>query len=453
MTAALLLAGFLAAGCVPEDKRVDPVDTGLEPTEAGDDMAGAEATQVMGDGTVWTADTIDPAGDRDFFFVELPVGQMAFFFTLAYAATGQGTPDTVILVYDSAGNLVTENDDMPCRFWETDSAVTWQVTDPGGYYVEVRDWSDWSAESNGAAGGPDYVYELFGYTAPLSEDLDEGLMSGEMGTWMMPGTPDVPVSESALIAYGEIGSAGDVDWYAVDLPEDSFWGWSFWPYDMGNLAPLVTVYDAAGEVVGQSADPVYTPTSFYFYDAGVLVYVAEAGTYYVSVEDTNGGGGEAAGFFYPMYLIGWSGGLAWEEEPNDTPEEPGSLALTDSGDGYWYKYWTGALDDASDGADVFVIEADQVGGFAGNELQFSLATSYFGSLLDARVTVRQDDGTGVLVDLATATVDPDGTSPDDPEVVDVALTSDGDLYLYVEHEDPLDAGARSHFYYAVALVY
>jgi hypothetical protein len=227
---------------------------------------------------------------------------------------------------------------------------------------------------------------------------------------------------------------------------------SFWNAWLGDLDPVVSVYDDEGTLLGQTDDPTYrTGSNVWWYDAGVTFPLPDTGRIYMTVEDAGGGGGEGAGYFYPLIFSGpWYFNTdPWETQENDdiASAEPITLSESTSTAGYWYGIYAGALDSAEDVADAFTFSADDCDGFDGNYLNVYAETAMHGSLLDAEVVVYQGGA-----EIARATVDPAGLSSDDPAIWDLALTSDDDIVVVVTPETGSEDGDLARYYYAGVVV-
>ncbi len=97
---------------------------------------------------------------------------------------------------------------------------------------------------------------------------------------------------------GEINPAGDVDWFAVEADGGEFVRISVVTEELeGGLDSVLSVYDSAGHrVVWEDEHPAGNVSSA---DSMCFAYFAEAGTYYLKVED--------AGTFYGESPVGGSG--------------------------------------------------------------------------------------------------------------------------------------------------
>ncbi len=457
--AVLPLLILAACPTKPDDTAPDTpeADTDTDTDADTDVPACDEATELTFSGGVVTSkDTIDPAGDRDFFFIQPTEGDAVGVYTKAYALDKDMEPDTVLRLYDSTCTFVTENDDMPYRSQETDSALFWQATDPDGYYVEVLEWSDWDGTGT-ATGGADFEYDLAAFHGEVSDyepndDLSEADKAYDGGaTLFTTGSFD----DFSTWYWGEIAFAGDVDVYPLEWTSSVYAQWSLWPTWLGNLDAELSLFDSQGTLLATTGDPMVNPEWTFIYDAGIT-YLVEAGErYYLEVRDASGGGGEGAGYFYPGVIVGYVDTLAdYEVEPNDA-DDPQSLSWieSDSYAGYYYARFAGALNGDGDAVDAFLLESEDVDGLEGNYLSFYLETARQGSLLDAEISIYQQDREGSLTLLDSATVHPEGSSSDDPEIWDVELPTDLPVVVTVEHELAADAPDPSHNHFGLVVIY
>jgi len=502
----LLILGLSLLGCPPKDDTALPpdgdadadtdadtdtdtdadadADTDADADADADTDADADAdtdadtdyTELKfdADGKIGTADAIDPAGDRDLFFVQPDPGTFVQAFTASYIYDEDGVPDTVMRLYDSVGTLLAEGDDFPYWSWGTDSSLYWQATDADGYFVEVLEWSDWAGET--PAGGSRYDYDLYlnqfevtdyewaanDTTAEADTMYDDAAVSEHDSLWYYYWLfGEVATDQTyALQLFGEIESAGDVDTWTFEVEsgsEGNYLHVAFWNEFVGELAPLVSVYDKRGTLLAQTTDPGYTTDSMvWFHNPGAIVLLADVGRYYITVEDTAGDGGVGAGYFYPLII---SGPWFFNEDPTEVEdnhpiESANALSVAESTttSGYYYGICAGALDSTDDSSDNFSLTAADTDGLSGKYLSVYVETAMFGSLLDAQLSIYEDDdGTMTLLD--TALIDPGGASADDPAVHDLLLASDNDIYFAIEHETGAADADAARFYFAQAVVY
>ncbi len=493
-TLLLLTAGTLALmGCPPSDEPTDPPDgdadtdadgdtdtdtdaDGDADSDVGGDCASAYEVEFDEDGNAGIAEKIGEAGDRDFYYVAPQNGEPVMAFTASYIYDEDGEPDTVMRLYDADCNFLGEDDDFPYWSWGTDSAMFFQAYDPAGYYVEVLEWGDW-ADGYDGSGGATFDYEVYFSTLDLTyyewgandsaseadATYDESIADSEDDLWYYWWLfGDVATDQTyALQTFGELESAGDVDWFVFDVDEKSVGNYlhvSFWQDYTGMLDPIVTVYSPMGEVLAQTDNPGYTTGSaLWYYDPGCTVKVSEAGRHYVTVEDAGGNGGAGAGYFYPLIFSGpWYFNTdPWEIEANHPTGLANTVNMTESTNtpGYFYGGFAGALDSGTDESDNFKILSSDTDGLDGKYLSVYVETAMHGSLLDATITLYEDTGGATFVELTSVDVHPSSGSADDPAILDLELENDNNLYLEITHESGMDEADASHFYFGEFIVY
>lgn len=184
-------------------------------TDAGLDAAGDYREGVLA-----------PAGDRDWFRMQLAEGQ-----GVRIGLNATGTPDSIgdpyLVLYGPDGAEIARDDDGGESL---NSWIEFQAPAAGAYYVEAR-----------------------GFTEDAVGRYAINVVGGEVG--------DTFDTADALSATGEprtsaIGAAGDIDWFGLELVEGR-------PYRFyvdgadgeGALAdPLLVLYDATGTEVARDDD-------------------------------------------------------------------------------------------------------------------------------------------------------------------------------------------------------
>ncbi len=166
-----------------------------------------------------------PAGDRDWYRLELVEGQGV---RIGMQATG--TPDSIgdpfLALYGSDGVELARDDDGG------DGLNAWlefQAPAAGTYYVEARGFTE---DATGR-----YALNLVGGEIGNSYDTAEALLPN--------GDPRTSF----------IGAAGDVDWFAIELVEGRPYRFNLDGLDEGALAdPMLTLYDSTGTQVAADDD-------------------------------------------------------------------------------------------------------------------------------------------------------------------------------------------------------
>ena len=228
-----------------------------------------------------TGDTIDAAGDEDWFAVELVAGR-TYVFDLQGSPTGDGTLTDPYLrgIHDTDGNLIsgTTNDDGGAG---RNSRVTFTPTENGTYYVAA-----------GAYRTEEGTYLLAVTQTGTGDDLPADTTT--------PGT--VAVGGSAR---GTIETGGDQDWFAVELVAGRTYVFDLQGSETGDgtlVNPYLRgIHDADGALIsgtnnddggtGRNSRVTFTPTEDGTYYVAAGGYGTEEGTYALTVTRTDAGTG------------------------------------------------------------------------------------------------------------------------------------------------------------------
>lgn len=272
-------------------------------TIPGDDTT--TATVEIGE-TVYN--TLDYAGDRDWFRLDLTAGDIV---TISLFGTDHDTAndfgaleDPYLTVYDSDGDIVASNDD----YYSLDSLLTFAADETATYFVEVAAYSDIYTGDYGLS-----VEEV---------QPPEDYVAGDTGTDAVLGANDYVL--------GSLETPGDSDWYEMELGAFSqvyidVYGWDHdWENGLGDLAdPIIRIYDSNGSLLAED-------TSGYSYYSYLYFSTTQADTYYVEVASTSGGVGD-----FEIYTYG------------NTSSYEGEIGKRD--------FVTGAIDTYGE-ADIYSIE-------------------------------------------------------------------------------------------------
>ena len=244
---------------------------GFEFIEGANDVGGTYATaQAISVGEFVSA-TIADDGDIDMFEITLEEGGTYTFSVLADDANGSALGDSLLTLYDSADNLVLQNDDSGIGDGDEpgpnayNSLITFTVGAGGGgtYYLAV-DESDLSPLTGYAQTG-DYLLQTSGGT--YEDDHGNDIASAQAIT---VGTP----------VSGTIEVSGDQDMFAVQLEAGKYYEISQLT-DNANGSGLsdsyLYLYDAAGTLITQNDDAVGTQAQIGF-------AATESGTYYIQAD-------------------------------------------------------------------------------------------------------------------------------------------------------------------------
>lgn len=194
-----------------------------------------------------------PAGDRDWYRVELAEGQ-----AVRVGMQVTGAPDSIsdpyLVVYGPDSAEITRDDDGG------DGLNAWleiQAGAAGTYYVEARGFTE------DAAGR--YAINVVGGEIGNTYDTAEALLpSGDARTSL-------------------VGVAGDVDWFAIELVEGRPYRFNLEGLDPDALAdPLLTIYDATGNAVATDDDGGRGLNSYVYFASPT------GGTYFAAVSSYDG---------------------------------------------------------------------------------------------------------------------------------------------------------------------
>ena len=446
----------------PEDTGED-TDPVVEAPDAGDSRDEAMAVEFDQDEGYFAVDDglINPAGDRDFYAFQGVAGQGYGFWAQSYYFYEEVLTDTVLRIWDETGTepLFT-NDDMPFRMWETDSAIFFEPTVDGTYYVEILDWSDWLDDEYAAEGGSDKEYALMGFLMDSTE-VEPNDTPEDVESWWVDadddGSKDVGVfagsfADGYASFHGNMEFSGDNDLFPLEFDDDGAASWcqfGTWP-DSSNMQAEFTLYNEYMEPVAQSTDTDVKPQWFGFYDAGITYRIPEeGGVFYLGVADVDENQG--AGTFYSGMNVCWTYNAdpdnpgatlePFEEETNDSAGEPNELGFneSDNTENYYYAWLYGNLEEQDPGDWLWVKDSDVGDSLEGKYLNVHIASATLGSLLDPEVTVYSFDPTnGTTAELATA-VAAEAGADHDYEVVDLLLGDESQLVIEISGDSaPID---------------
>jgi len=245
------ILGTLAPGVVPSSFAPVPEDNGSIPL-AGETGLVTESerrtTGTIGDGPHGRAG--DASGDFDYYAIR---GATAGQRLTVDIDTPTGPLDSILILWDAAGNAVALNDDDDTGI-SLDSKISVSLPAAGDYFVAVA-----------------------GYPTLPGDPFDSGSGDGVGGA-----SGEGPYN----VAFGL--DASDVDFYAVNLKAGDVLSGS-----AENAATRLTVYDpGVREVFGSAQDfsgiyPILSPLAGGG-NAVVDHVVTKAGTHYVAVEGTPG---------------------------------------------------------------------------------------------------------------------------------------------------------------------
>ena len=438
----ILGLSLFVAGCGPrvedtapevgrEDTDVDTLACS-EDTECGDGEICEEDACVDGDrdnsveeatALLWGADftaegVLNPAGDVDWYAVEAEGGE--FFRASVVTAEADDGIDTVLSIYTSAGKRLAWEDEHPGGgISGIDSAVYAYFPEAGTYYLAVEDNGTFYEEEE-PVGGPDQAYTL--------TILDLGGGGLEADSLLEPGVEYDSITTNTWYSIPVlISDAGDVDYASLVLPEAG--APTFFLAGVHNeeseLAPALTVTNAAGDVVNTFAGPTAEAPAYLPGPVGTR--------YTVAVGDDNGGfGADYWGWmFFILRDVGTGNQSAAEPNEDLAGAEVVDLEPHDDDTDAWVAAYRQGYVDLGD-ADVFAFTTPSEG-----YVTLSLGAQAYGSQLVARVELL--DSSGAVLDAADSS---DGV---DESMRDRGPYPAGDYYLRITSTDP-GVGGEGHYY-------
>jgi hypothetical protein len=433
-------------------------DTASAGTDDNDSIATAESTDhasLVPDTLVELTNgrmALNPAGDRDFYEVKVDAGEMYMFYTDATHYNGGDTiVDTVLRVWDEDENPLAENDDMPYRWWETDSAVWLEAPYSGSIYVEVLEWSDWAGgyeDDNGdwvpvpAKGGADFKYQLYGARRSVTE-AEPNDTQAEADALASNGLWQTVWSEYASEFVGTFDGGG-VDLWPLDMTGDQvglYMEWSLYPGTTPSGAePKFVLYNQNFEVVARTSDPEIEPGSAIVDYVGLAYRIEAEGKYYLGISESTGSTADYVGI---IGTVRWLNDLTEGTKANDKINDAEDIPMMESAGtpGFWFANMFG--DQATgDDVDVFRITDDDVSLLAddltGKHLTVRIQSETAGSTLTTDLKITDKDGN----ELAASTDHPTNGSGD-PEIRDLQLSNSDDIYVHVTADDRgTDEGAN-----------
>lgn len=191
------------------------------------------------------------------------------------------------------------------------------------------------------------------------------------------------------LACGEIGTAGDQDWFRIALDE-----WTQLSVDIdaewidSDLDSKVTLYDSALTVLATNDNDLFGETV----DSYIDILIPDSGTYYVKVEDARSGAGSATHDYW-LWMFGFDVCDHEEVEPNGTYVVADSFPLEQTACGRVSSWQDHDYFEFTVAADTFVT--------------FNVDAYGIGTGLEAQITVYDTDGVTILVsDEPAGTSDP-----------------------------------------------
>jgi hypothetical protein len=218
---------------------------------------GARAGEVPADTTTdvslsadgdYRQGVLSPAGDRDWYRVDLTEGQSIRVGMESPEATNP-LGDPYLVLYGPDGSEIARDDDGGEGL---NAFMEYQATQTGAYYIEAR-----------------------GFTEDAQGVYGINLLAGEIGSSV--DNADY-INTNLEGRMSTIGADGDADWFMIEMVEGRPYRFNLMSMDEGGLAdPLLTLYDSNGQQVAYDDDG---GTGFNSY---ITFMTATGGTYFASV--------------------------------------------------------------------------------------------------------------------------------------------------------------------------
>ena len=199
---------------------------------------------------------IDPAGDADFFAIDLTAGTTVDFDVDA-ADVGSGLDPFLILYDRDSVTVLAYNDD----FQSLDSRLIATIPADGRYFVEILPCCSFEP----GPGGPNYTY-LIRFGTFAVDEIEPNDVSGEATALAVGDT-----------VFGILSPASDVDYFAIDVVGPTLLEAELQVGFMEWFEGELTLFDTDGvtELASVNVFQSFPPT--------VREYLATDGTYYVAV--------------------------------------------------------------------------------------------------------------------------------------------------------------------------
>lgn len=194
-----------------------------------------------------------PAGDRDWYRLQLAEGQ-----AVRVGLSATGTPDSIgdpyLVAYGPDGAEISRDDDGG------DNLNAWlevQATAAGTYYIEAR-----------------------GFTEDATGRYALSVLAGEIGNSYDTAEALMPNGDTRV---STIGTAGDVDWFSIEMVEGRPYRFNVEGVETGPLGdPLLTLYDSTGAQVAADDDGGRGLNSYLYFASPT------GGTYFAAVSSYDG---------------------------------------------------------------------------------------------------------------------------------------------------------------------
>jgi hypothetical protein len=234
---------------------------------AGDVPADSSTDAVLSSDGDWRQGMLAPAGDRDWYRVDLAEGQ-AMRVGLESTQTADMLSDPYLVLYGPDGTELARDDDGGEGL---NAFLEYQATQAGPHYIEAR-----------------------GFTEDAQGAYAISLLAGEIGDSLANADYMTPNGEGRM---STIGADGDADWFMLEIVEGRPYRFNVMSLEEGGLAdPALTLYDSNGEQVAYDDDggsgfnsylTFVSPTGGTYFAAVSSFGNTGTGRYWLNVYDTD----------------------------------------------------------------------------------------------------------------------------------------------------------------------
>jgi hypothetical protein len=363
---------------------------------------------------------INPEEDVDYYTFNAEGGE----YVRLYTITDIDEDDTVVVLRDPNGKVITWSDDYPTgsSISSKDSILFAFLAEEGTHVISVEDYGSYFGNDPSASSSYGYSLYLEEWSRTTREDdsMENPLLGIDMETTNMWDSVGISIAEE-----------GDHDFFAINYSAES-------PIleihgqinlDGSDLIPSVRLYNPQGALVvernGVGID-------------GIIKYpFMETGSYLVEIFDQGGLGSlDHWTFLYPISRENTSEQNP-EIEPNTGTEEASPLVLNitsnSNGNEYGYGYAGGTL--LSEDEDWFSIENPYDGG----TIVMCMNSALYGSTLLPAIDVY--DAQGTLLD----TIQSDSATDPNAAINEIPYDA-GTYYVRVYSEMPITEDMQSNWY-------
>jgi len=387
LSAALLLVSLLP-GCPPESD--DDDDDVVAPPgvsscdedsdclfQSGLEICGEQGACVHGDRNNSMEDAqlvedgdstelyIAPAGDVDWFRFNGNQGDLIY---IAATAEDSDVLDTLITYYDTEGNQIGWGDDFDRVSGVAPNSRYYSgVPATGVSFFSIQDKRSWANDpSNPPTGGAGHQYQLFFGRVGGASAATHASESNDDSSTAVPWLIEKYATNYNL--GGGLEPVGDVDWIAVDVLQGEVLRLYGFPGSGSQGTTQVTAYLPDATTAIRSYQGLAWDA-----DHRAWIPVLETGTYYLEVQDSNGGGGFDYWYFLHAAKDEVENGHPAEVEPNGSAADANvvSLAPADGESVATQTLW-GRIGDAGD-QDRFSFDTE-----AGDQLTVSFVRTAHG---------------------------------------------------------------------------